>query len=63
MKRIRVDLAFEEDIEADEVWTAMKNYFQNKKIINQVNEISFIDIHDCGHSTGQPCVPIERLEK
>ncbi len=63
MRRIMVDLAFEIDAEAQEVWDVMKNYLRNKKIRNQVGETSFIDYHECGHLGNKSCVKIERFEK
>ena len=63
MKRIKIDLMFERDGEAQEVWDVLKNYLRNKKIRNQVGETSFIDYHECGHLGNKPCVKIERFEK
>ncbi len=65
MRRIKTDLIFEKNSEADEVWSALKNYLKNKKIKSLVNETSYIDYHECYHeaSPPRPCVTIERLEK
>ncbi len=63
MKRIDVKLMFEKDSEANEVWGVLKNYLKNKKIKNLVNEKSYIQLHECGHDTGTPCVVLERFEK
>ena len=65
MRRIKVDLIFEESTEADEVWAKLKDYLKTKKIINLVKEKSYIDYHECFHGVTpeKPCVNIEYFEK
>ena len=65
MRRIRADLMFEKDSEADEVWVVIKKYLKEKKIRNIANEKSFIKYEDCHHDENppRPCEIIERFEK
>ena len=65
MRRIRVDLIFEDIAEADDTWAAIKNYIKNKKLRNVLEERSFIEYHECHHDSNppQPCVILERIEK
>jgi len=65
MKRIRVDLMFEINTEADEIWGALKTYLRNKEIKNLAKEKSFIHYEECHHdeTPSKPCEIIERVEK
>ncbi len=65
MRRIKCDLIFDSDLDADAVWVTLKKYLRNKGIKNLVDEKSYIDYHECYHdaSPPKPCVKIERFEK
>ena len=65
MRRIRVDMMFERDNEADEVWQALKAYAKNKKLRSLTEEKSYIQYENCHHDENppRPCEPIERYEK
>ncbi len=65
MRRISVNLIFEQNIEADEVWQALVTYLKNKQIRNIAGEHSFIEYQDCHHdeSPPRPCSVLARFEK
>jgi len=65
MRRIKVDLMFNNDFEADEVLEMLIKYFKIKGIKNIVGEKSFIQYEECGHdqSPPAPCKILKRLEK
>ncbi len=65
MRRIKCDLMFDNNTDANAVWVALKNYLKTKKIKSLVGETSYIDYHECYHESSpyQPCVNIERIEK
>lgn len=65
MRRIRIDLQFGNETDADEVWGALKNYLKNRDIKSIVGETSFIEYEECHHdqSPPQPCEIIEKFEK
>ena len=65
MRRIRIDLMFGSETDADKVWVALKNYLKNKDIKSTVRETSYIEYEECHHdeSPPQPCTILQRLEK
>ena len=65
MRRIRVDLMFENAVEADEVWAKTKSFLKDKQIVNTEREVSFIHYEECHHGEKHPqrCVIIEYFEK
>ncbi len=64
MKRIKTDMIFEKDSDADEVWRALKNYAARKNLRNLATEKSYIELHECHHDDNppKPCVILERFE-
>ena len=62
---IRVHLMFDKKNDADEVWTALKQYAKKRSLKSLTGEKSFILYEECHHdeSPPQPCVIIERFEK
>jgi len=54
MRRIRVNLMFEKDSDADTVWSALKNYAKTKELRNLTNEKSYIHYEDCHHDESPP---------
>ena len=63
--RVRLDLSFDNKVDAD-VLVEVAKKLQNKATgINEGQadeEIGFIDYHLCGHDEGKACQLIERLE-
>ncbi len=63
--RVRIDLSFESEADAQALTTYAKDISRNAVSINegQVNEeISFLDYEICGHEEGLPCTRLDRLE-
>ena len=61
--RVRIDLMFPLQVDGDEVWAKLKDYFQIKTVKSLANEKSYIEYHKCFHDEGLPCELIERVEK
>lgn len=63
--RVRIDLAFENEADAQSLMAYAKNLSQKAVSIKEgkVNEeISFCEIEICRHDEGLPCIRRERLE-
>ena len=63
--RVRLDLAFESEADAQSLIAYAKNLSQKAVSINEgeVNEeISFCDLEICRHDEGLPCEKLERVE-
>ena len=61
--RIRTDLIFTKKPDAVTVGLALKE--ELKKVVNLLEEKSFIELEECHHdeSPPQPCKVIQRIEK
>lgn len=63
--RVRIDLSFVSQADAQSLMDYAKNISVSAVSINegQVNEeISFSDLETCGHDEGLPCTRLDRLE-
>ncbi len=63
--RIRLDLSFVNEADAQSMMTYAKNLSAKADSINEgeVNEeIAFYDFEICGHDEGLPCEKLERVE-
>jgi len=63
--RVRIDLAFEDEADAQSLMAYAKNLSQKAVSINEgkVNEeTSFCDLEICRHDEGLPCEKLERVE-
>ena len=63
--RVRLDLSFESEIDAQSLMAYAKNLSSKAVSINEgeVNEeIAFCDLEICRHDEGLPCTKLERLE-
>ena len=63
--RVRLDLSFVSQADAQVLMDYVKNISQQAVSINEgeVNEeISFCDHEHCGHDEGLPCQKLERVE-
>ena len=63
--RVRLDLSFENEVDAQSLMTLAKNLSAKAVSINEsrVNEeISFCDLEICRHDEGLPCTKLERIE-
>jgi len=63
--RVRIDLFFESEANAQSLVDCAKHLSDKAVSINEGKdneEIGYIDCHLCGHDEGKPCKPIERLE-
>lgn len=63
-RRIKIDLMFEDPLQADNVWKAIKTQAASVKLKNMVNEKSFIQYEECHHDElpPKPCVILQRIE-
>ena len=63
--RVRVDLSFASETDAQSLMTYARNLSEKAVSINEgeVNEeISFCDVEICRHDEGLPCTRLERIE-
>ena len=63
--RVRLDLSFENEADAQSLMTYAKNISNKAVSINEgeVNEeIAFCDFEICRHDEGLPCEKLERIE-
>ena len=63
--RVRLDLSFESEADAQNLMTYVKNLTSKAVSINEgeVNEeIAFCDLEICRHDEGLPCESLERVE-
>lgn len=63
--RVRVDLPFEDEADAQVLMTYAKGMADKAVSINEgkVNEeIAFCDLQLCGHDEGLPCQQLDRIE-
>jgi len=63
--RIRVDLSFGSEADAQALMTYAKGLTSNAVSINEGEadeEISFCDLEICRHDEGLPCTRLERVE-
>ena len=63
--RVRIDLLFESEADAQSLMTYAKNLSEKAVSINEgeVNEeIAFCDLEICRHDEGLPCEKLERVE-
>ncbi len=63
--RVRLDLSFESEIDAQSLMTYAKNLSGKAVSINEGGpneEIAFSDLEICRHDEGLPCEKLERLE-
>ena len=63
--RVRLDLPFENENDAQSLMTYAKNMSEKAASINEgkVNEeIAFCDLEICRHDEGLPCEKLERIE-
>ena len=63
--RVRIDLSFESEADAQSLMAYAKNLSGKAVSINEgeVNEeIAFYDLEICRHDEGLPCEKLERLE-
>ncbi len=63
--RVRLDLSFENQADAQALMTYAKDISGNAVSINEGQsneEISFSDLEICGHDEGLPCEKLERVE-
>ena len=63
--RIRIDLPFKSETDAQSLMTYAKNLSGKAVSINEGKdneEIAYLDYHLCGHDEGKPCKDIERHE-
>jgi len=61
--RVRIDQSFDKESDAQDFYNLARNLLSKAVNINEDNaneEISFCDIHLCGHDEGKPCIPMER---
>ncbi len=63
--RVRTDLSFGNEADAQALMTFAKELFSKVVSINEGSaneEISFCDLELCGHDEGLPCTKLDRLE-
>jgi hypothetical protein len=63
--RVRVDLSFDSEADAQLVMNYAKTLTNRAVSINEGEpneEISFCDLELCGHDEGQPCTRLDRVE-
>ena len=63
--RVRVDLAFDSEADAQSLMTYAKNLSDKALSINEGEpneEIAFCDLELCRHDEGLPCTRLERVE-
>jgi len=63
--RVRIDLSFEGEADAQDLMDYAKNLSSNAVSINEGEpneEISFCDLEICRHDEGLPCERLERVE-
>lgn len=63
--RVRVDLSFESEAEAQSLMAYAKELSGKAVSINEGEEneeIAFCDFEICGHDEGKPCQKLERIE-
>ena len=63
--RVRVDLSFDAEADAQAVMNYAKGLIGKVVSINQGNqneEISFCDLEICRHDEGLPCTRLDRVE-
>ena len=65
MRRIKIDIAFLKEEQADAFWTALKNSLAGKELGHIIHESHFVHYEDCLHNEQPPgkCVTIQRIEK
>ena len=61
MRRIRVNLIFEEPVDGDSFWNSLKQLASKSKFRNLNSESSFIEYEECGHDQGLPCSIIQKV--
>ncbi len=63
--RVRIDLSFESEADAQVLMDYARNISGNAVSINEGDpneEISYSDFEICGHDEGLPCTRMDRLE-
>ena len=63
--RVRIDLSFASEVDAQSLMTYAKNLSQKAVSINEGGaneEIAFCDLEICRHDEGLPCEKLERIE-
>ena len=63
--RVRIDLSFDSQADAESVMTYAKGLSNKAVSINEGQdneEISFCDLEICRHDEGLPCTGLERVE-
>jgi len=63
--RVRIDLSFASEADAQALMAYAKNLSRNAVSINEGSdneELSFCDLELCGHDEGLPCTRLDRLE-
>ena len=63
--RVRLDLSFENETDAQSLMAYVKNLCSSAVSINEGEpneEISFCDLEICRHDEGLPCEKLERVE-
>ncbi len=63
--RVRLDLSFESEADAQSLMDYAKNQSNKAVIINEGQdneEIAFCDLEICRHDEGLPCTRLERVE-
>ena len=63
--RVRLDLSFENEVDAESLMTYAKNISGKAVSINEGEaneEIAFCDFELCRHDEGLPCTKLERVE-
>lgn len=63
--RVRIDLSFDNEIDAQSVMAYVKDVSAKAVSINEGQpnaELSFCDLEICRHDEGLPCEKLERVE-
>ncbi len=63
--RVRLDLSFEKEADAQSLMVLAKNMSQKAVSLNEGEpneEIAFCDLEICRHDEGLPCEKLERVE-
>ena len=63
--RVMIDLSFSKELNARSLYNLAGTLMLTASSINEgkaEGEISYIDIHKCGHDEGKPCEKAERKE-
>ena len=63
--RVRVDLSFASEVDAQALMAYAKNLSEKAVSINEAEvneEIAFCELEMCRHDEGLPCLKLDRLE-